>query len=549
VSEAQGPSLATKAARGAAWTIATGVGSRALGLAGTLAVTYFVARDELGEVSDAAVAVLLANQLSTLGVGQYYIARPTAGRDVAWHATLVHVTLGAVALTGVLCLAHPLGIWMRAPSLGRFLPGLALSAMLERVAYMPERVLAREMRFRPIGVCRTMGELSYTATSVLLAALGWGAMCIVFANLVRSGVRLVALCRTAARAEWLTPTRLSARTARAMLRFGLPLSVGTAAGFAARRVDNAIVSGLFGAGVVGAYNLAYNVADVPGVQIGEQIGDVLLPSFSHMQPAEGRAALVRSTGLLALVTFPLAVGLGAVAPALVDTLLKPEWRDVGPMLALLSILSVVRPVGWTISSYLLARDRPRVDAGLEILKVAALVILLLTLGRLGPLWACAAVGLAFALHAIASMAVVQATDGVTVSALAARCAAPLAACVPMIAAVAAARAGLEHAGVTRAGIVLAAQIFAGAVSYPAAALVLARSTSLDLIAVVTSALRRRTAPSLRATSAGRSRAPAGRADRRPCTRTGCDRALGAGRSSAATTTCAEARRARANRGR
>jgi len=42
-------SLAIKAAGGAAWTIATGVGSRALGLAWTLALTYFVARDELGE--------------------------------------------------------------------------------------------------------------------------------------------------------------------------------------------------------------------------------------------------------------------------------------------------------------------------------------------------------------------------------------------------------------------------------------------------------------------------------------------------------------------
>ena len=375
---------ATSAARGAAWTIATGIGSRGLGLVGTLVLTYFVGRRELGEVSDAAVAVVLANQLSTVGVGQYYISRPSAGRDVAWHATLVHLLLGVVAIASTLLLSSRLAVWMRAPSLGQFLPGLAFSGLLERFAYMPERVLARDMRFRVIGLCRTAGEMSYTLASVALAALGRGGMSIVVANVVRSAVRCAAMAGSIPRASWLHPSPLSAKTLRAMLRFGLPMSVGMGAGFASRRVDNAIVSGLFGADVVGAYNLAYNVADVPAVQVGEQIGDVLLPSFARMGPSARKNALVRSTGLLALVTFPLAIGLGAVAPALVQALLPPEWRDVGPMLMLLSVLGVVRPLGWTISSYLLACGSPRLDAALELIKLASLVTLLLTLGRLGP---------------------------------------------------------------------------------------------------------------------------------------------------------------------
>lgn len=162
------------AASGAAWTIATGLGSRGLGLVGTLVLTYWVARDELGEVSDAAVAVLLANQLSTVGAGQYYISRSKGGRDVAWHATVLHVSLGVAAMLAVLALRQPLSVWLRAPSLERFLPGLLVSGLLERFAYMPERVLARGMRFRQIGLCRTAGELAYTATSVGLAAVGWG---------------------------------------------------------------------------------------------------------------------------------------------------------------------------------------------------------------------------------------------------------------------------------------------------------------------------------------------------------------------------------------
>lgn len=471
-------SVGTRALRGAAWTIATGVGSRVLGLAGTLVLTHFIARDQLGEVSDAAIAVLLANQFSTLGVGQYYVSKPDAGRDVAWHATVVHVALGAVALASIVLLGRPLAVWMKAPALGRYLPGLALAGLMDRLAFMPERVLAREMRFRAIGICRTVAELSYTAISVVLSVAGFAGMSIVAANVARSGVRLAAMTAAAPRASWLTPAPLRAATVRSMLRFGLPLSAGAAAGFAARRVDNAIVSGMFGADVVGAYNLAYNVADVPAVQVGEQIGDVLLPSFARMDERQRKDALVRSTGLLALVTFPLAVGLGAVAPTLVDALLAPEWRDVGPMITVLSALGVARPIGWTISSYLLARDRPRLDAVLEGVKLAALVALLLTVGRAGPLWACAAVGVAFALHAAMSLAAVQWIDGVSARKLAARCAPPLAACVPMAIVVLSVRAAV-HPSV--AALVL--EIAGGGVVYAAAALVVARSASRDLVAL------------------------------------------------------------------
>jgi PST family polysaccharide transporter len=242
---------------------------------------------------------------------------------------------------------------------------------------------------------------------------------------------------------------------------------------------------------VGVYNLAYNVADVPAVQVGEQIGDVLLPSFAHMTPDQRKAALVRSTGLLALVVFPLAVGLGAVAPTVVSTVLSKEWQDVAPMLTILSAMAVSRPIGWTLSSYLLACNQPRVDAALEGLKLVAVVVFIATIGRLGPLWACVAVGVAFAAHAIASMAVVQAFDGTRVVTLAARCAPPLAACAPMVCAILAVRWAMSHAGLDARGVALAVELAVGAVTYAASALLVARSASRDFLALVRNAMRRR----------------------------------------------------------
>ncbi len=483
-------SLATRAVRGASWTIATGIGSRALGLVGTLALTYFLTPAILGEVSDASILVLSANQLSTIGVGQYVIAKRDAGREATWHATVFHLVLGAIAILAVVLFKDRFGVLLHAPDMAPYVPGLAVSVAVDRVGFIPERLLARDMRFRVIGLTRTAGEIAYTVSSVSLAMLGWGGAAVVWGNIVRSVLRTVILCVTVERAEWLTPSKLTKETTRSLLAFGLPFSVSATASFASRRWDNLVVSRLFGPSILGEYNLAYNLADIPAVQVGEQIGDVLLPSFSQMEAEQRKAALIRSTGLLALVVFPLAVGLGAVAPTAIHTLLRKEWRDVAPMLTLLSALSVVRPVGWTIASYLTSRSETRTLMWLGLFHVVFLILSIWGLGHFGPLGACVGVGVAFGGYTVASLFAVSRLDGISAATMLARCATPLLACIPLALAVLGARAGLTALDVHVRGVGLVVEILAGGVGYVVGAFLFARTATTDLVGLLKRSLRR-----------------------------------------------------------
>ena len=144
--------------RGALWTVASGMGSRAIGLVGTLVITRFIAPGEYGEVTVAAVLVMTANQFSTIGLGQYLVARPDAPRSAAFHATIFHFFLGLLALALLLACGGALAPLLDAPRMARFLPGLALSGLFDRVAFVPERILVRDLRFGPLSVSRTLGD-------------------------------------------------------------------------------------------------------------------------------------------------------------------------------------------------------------------------------------------------------------------------------------------------------------------------------------------------------------------------------------------------------
>jgi lipopolysaccharide exporter len=484
-------SLASKAVLGAIWSISTSVGGRALGLVGTLLLTRFLAPAEYGVVSVAIVLVSTVNVLSSPGFGQYVVANPNEGPDVVFHATLIHILVGWVILLGMLGVQEAIAGIFGMPTLVEYLPTLIAAVAVDRIGYLPNRVLARDMRFNVLGLRSLVSEVSYAVVAVYLAYKGWGPDAVMWAFVVRMVLGTMICAGAVELSSWFSPSRLRWATVRRMLDFGLPMTGANVMHFIAHKGDNLLIAGMFGPAAVGNYNFAYNIADIPATHVGEHIGDVLLPSFSKLDnPAAMHRALMRASGLLALVVFPLAVGLGAIAKTLVAVLLDPRWATVAPMLMILSGLSIFRPVGWLIQSYLQAVKRTRTLMILEGLKVGLILSLIYGLGQFGVLWACIAIGVAFGINAIASQWVIQRVDGVSFWALTKPYVRPLLACVPMAGAV----LGFRHLIGAATWWSLILEIVIGAVAYVLSAFLIAGPQARDFLNLVGNVIRRRRGP-------------------------------------------------------
>ncbi|HEX2458093.1 MAG TPA: oligosaccharide flippase family protein, partial [Vicinamibacterales bacterium] len=477
-------SLRQRVVRSAAWTVPTSVGSRAVGLLGTLLLARYLAPTEYGVVMAAAIAATTASSATTFGVGIYLVANAKISRAEAFHASCWFLATGVAAVIGTMMLGGPLGRWSGAPGLAEFLPVLMLSTLLERIVYVPERLLVRNLRFGWLSVARAGGELTYTAVSVICAAQGGGAMAIAWGCLARSAVRFVAIVPAVGIREWLEPHRLQLATFLRIVGYGLNVSVASIVTFGMRRWDNLLISRYFGAASMGAYNYAYNLADTPATAIGDQLGDIVAASFPHVDQRRRAAALVHSCTMVSMIMFPLSIGLAAVAPTVVDTFFDSRWSNVGAMLMSLSALSIARPLGSILASYFYASRRPSVVLWLECASLMALVAAISTLGRVGINWACGCVGMVFVLRTLAGMWMVRRLDGVLISEFLLPMMRPLAACIAMAAGVSVARLAL--AGLTPP-IQLLVEIAVGATIYIGAALLVARSQCGELLSAVRSA--------------------------------------------------------------
>ncbi len=485
-------SIAQKAAKGALWTIVSSMGGRTIGVVGTLVMTRFLRADEIGAVAAATVLAMTANWVTIWGFGQYAVVkgRGPDAKEVTWHATVFYVALGALSLGAMALLATPIAASLATPEAALYIPGMALAIFIRRLGAMPERVLTRALNFRASGLSLAFGEIAYTIIAVGLAALGWGPMAIVVANIVQSIVMLGILVAAAGLADWTTPHRLRKARIVEMLKFGVPLGVQNMANMASRYWDKLAITYFFGTTATGTYNLAYNLADVPAIQVGEQIALVLMPSLAELPPERRPRALERSTALLSLIIFPLATGLGFVATPLIALLLpNNEWQEVAPLLAVLACLSIFRPVTWVLSAYLESESKTGRLMFLELGKLVVLLAGIAALKSFGVVIAASAVGIAFGLTAIAGVAM-TARNGVSPSRLAIGFIQPLAACAVMGAAV----WTVDHAlGEAPPALELPVMIVTGAVAYVGAALVICRAAARDLLQLVKQALRRQPA--------------------------------------------------------
>ena len=303
-------SVARKAARGALWTVISSMGGRAVGVLGTLIMTRFLHPDQIGEVADATVLAMSANWITIWGFGQYAVVRGRGAdaAEVTWHATVFYLVPGAISLGLMAMLGGVFTDLIEAPGAAIYVPGMCLSLYIRRLGAIPERVLQRQLQFRASGMSLVVGEITYTAVALSLAANGVGGMSIVIANIVQSMAVLLVLLRAAGIRSWWTPTPLRAARIKDMLRYGVPLGVQGIASQISRYWDRLAITYYFGTGAVGTYNLAYNLADVPAIQVGEQIALVLMPSMAELPPDRRARALERSTALLSIIIFPLAVG-------------------------------------------------------------------------------------------------------------------------------------------------------------------------------------------------------------------------------------------------
>lgn len=483
-------SLAKKALLGFLWTTGANVGSRVLTIISTFILTRYLAPDVQGEVNVAVSAVMILSYAVTFGVAQFIAAHPKEGRDVAFHGAVLVIGGGLFATTIAITFRGPITELVNTPAAAQYMTMLALSQLIERLSWLPRNILVREMQFRLVGMRIAIGELTFASLSVLLAYLDFGGNAIVYANLARSVVALCFLVAVTNVRDYLEPARLRWITFKRILKYGLPINHAALLSVLATVGDNMLMARLFGAQTVGLYNQAYRIGELPGSTIGDQVNDVLVPTFARLDDREARKrALLRAIGLMGLVVFPMAVGLGAVAKSAVAVFYAPSYAGVAPFLTVLATMGILRSLGTLAVGYLQVVGRTLQFIWIEFVLVASILASIALFSPFGPVASACGVGIGFSAHTIILMSRLR-PEGISLVEIGKAALGPFLACIPMAVAVLGVRYALSSFAVPNA-LMLVIEIAVGGVAFVVSAFIVARSAAQDFLGQVRTVIARR----------------------------------------------------------
>ena len=375
-------SLAHRAVRG---TMFVAVGDYAIMLM-SFAATVVLARTleprDFGIYALAFFFLTLSDMSNKLGLDYALIHR----QDISGAVLPTHLfsSLACSGLTFAIAgaIAVVLPLFNHEASLSHGLMLLAAFSSVQALGSTSRFLLEKELRFLRVEAVMVTATAVSSLVGILLAWRGWGVWSL-FTRDMASMVLVAVGCILASPWRfwdaWRAPRRYDFKVAKWFLRFGAAISVAAFASISLYLFDNFLVGTIVGASALGFYDRAYRFANLPTGLVTRIAARSALPVYAKVQDEREKLSRAFNLTLHLIITLslPLALVLFATAPEFVRVLLGKRWADSVPLMRLLIVFSLLRPLLDDAFSLLVAVGRPTMTSilrGSEAITLAALAI-------------------------------------------------------------------------------------------------------------------------------------------------------------------------------
>lgn len=287
-------------------------------------------------------------------------------------------------LAGALLVLAPFAAsYFREPQVNEILRvQIALFLVVPFIA-LPEAMLSRRLRFRPQAFASMAGAVTGASVALLLAWMGWGVWALVYAPILAFAARALAL--SIAAPVYTIPT-FDFRGARAIITFGGALTLCQFFWIIQSQSDIFIAGRSFSTHELGLYSEALFVALIVSGRFLPPINEVAFPAYAELHHAGKRLGpyFRRVQRTVALVVFPLYIGLALTANETVATVFGAKWLGMAPILRNLAIVMPLMALQIICSPATNAMGRPRVYLTTSILGAVFFAACFLVAVRWGP---------------------------------------------------------------------------------------------------------------------------------------------------------------------
>ena len=380
--------LKSKAIGGVFWSFLERAGQQGISFFISIILARLLLPAQFGLVGMLSLFIEIARVFVDSGFGAALIQRKKATDIDACSIFYFNVLVGLLAM-GLLCVLAPLvADFYHQPILTPLMRALSVTLVINSFAGVQTALLSKRIDFKTqlkVGVAAT---LLSGVIGIAMAIQGFGVWSLVAQYISSSLFRTMFLWGLS---PWRPKLTFRFAALKEMFAFGSNLLASTLLNTFFENIYLVVIGRLFSAGQLGLYSGARRIQNMATINITGVVMQVAFPVFSVIQ--DDRARLKRSMRkamtTLALVNFPIMVGLALVARPVVSVLLTEKWAAAVPWLQLLCVAGLLYPFQSLHLNVLKAIGRSDLFFLLEVVKKILIVVLIATTyrwGVTGMLW-------------------------------------------------------------------------------------------------------------------------------------------------------------------
>jgi O-antigen/teichoic acid export membrane protein len=404
--------LTAKALRGLRWTYLAAACVAVLQVLLTSIMARLLEPSAFGLVAMAGVILRFGSYFAQMGIGPAVIQKHELHPNEIRAAFAASTALG-VLFSVLMWVIAPLSVLVF-PSEGvvEIVRALGVSFVFTGVSTTSTALMRRNLEFRSLAIVEVLSfAIGYGAVGFVMAYTGFKVWSLVAASLSQN--ILVAVLAFAFQRHSLLPS-LRWDDYKALSMFGSRVSIIGFLEFIGSSLDTLWIGHRWNAALLGLYNRAFMLVNLPMQYVTTSFSKVLLPSFSSIQKDTERLQRAYSSSLMliAIILIPTCLGIAVASEEIVLVILGEQWIQAIPVLSILSIATIFNLLSHIAGVTCEATARLNVKILIQSVYVAVLLALFLVLNRWALLGIATAVVICEALRFLAFAAVISTQLGV-----------------------------------------------------------------------------------------------------------------------------------------
>jgi len=366
-------SLKSKTLHALFWSFLERIGQQAIRFFISIILARLLLPEQFGLIAMLMIFMEIAQFFIDSGFGAALIQKQDLTRIDECSIFYFNILVSFLA-TGLLCLAAPwIAGFYNQPLLVLLTRALSLNLIINAFALVQFTLLTKNIDFKTQLKVSIIATVISGTVGVTMAYNGFGVWSLVAQSLGNNLLRAILFWFFS---TWRPSLVFSFNSIRVMFSFGSRLLISALLNAVFQNIYFVVIGKLFSPSDLGFYSYAERLQKIPVANISGIIGRVTFPVFSSVQDDKPRLkrGVRKALTALAMINFPMMVGLAIVAKPLVHVLLTDKWLPCVPYLQLHCAVGILYPLHTINLNVLIAQGRSDLFLRLVVLTKFLIVI-------------------------------------------------------------------------------------------------------------------------------------------------------------------------------